>query len=768
MPDNTPAVYDWIVKYTSWHLNGNSLLLSCLTEKGWQAQLIIRAISDDIWNYSFIPPDSEFIIRVHLINESYSEKLYINVEENASGLMLKGINLTLSINRNPWRMVFYNDADEVIFSHACSERDQHMPLGYFSDNKNIIYTEQSFCLRPDEYIYGLGEHSNIFFGAGQKLKLRNETLTRSDLITSNKNIPFFFSSRGYGMFINSVSEIAVEFGTGTAASCRVLNKNKMLDVFIISGSSPVNIISNYTLLTGRAGVPPKWSFGVNVAVSDEHLSAAAIDEIINDFQQEKIPTDVLLICPSSFTSRRYSAFIRNTDLKKLFEQVHGRGLKVCLRVHPYISIESELYHEAKLKEYLVKKTNGEVYILSLPGNEIILDGVESSFRCKDLRGSSAALIDFTNPDAGNWYKELYKTYFDAGADMLSTEYGEEIPEDALLFNGEKGEAVHNLYSLLFTENVYELTRSVKSYGTTFSRSGTAGIQRYAICWSHNSGTDYEHLAYSIKRAISSGLSGIPFWVTDIDMISSGISKELYIRWIQFQMFCSHSRIPGTVVRNAGADKQTVKILRSFIQFRYSIFPYIYSTAIESSLTGIPVIRSMYLAFPEDQNTFNKDLQYMFGCSLLVAPVYNENNMVTVYLPEGDWMNINTNERYSGGRNILIESPLEILPVFMKSGSIVPMIEAAERIPENFIEQMTLSIYPDKEKSYYKLYEDEGISEFDCILSNKKIIVNISSCRERSFRLRIYDPGIVDIMLNNTPLEIQTSNKLFVETRQCRV
>jgi alpha-D-xyloside xylohydrolase len=406
-------------------------------------------------------------------------------------------------------------------------------------------------------------------------------------------------------------------------------------------------------------------------------------------------------------------------------------------------VESELFEVGEREGYFVKRPDGEVYIidygLSLAPRP---DGVVRFATPETSWNARVAIVDFTNPAAYRWYQDLHRPVLRMGADVFKTDFGEDIPHDAVFYNGQTGATMHNLYPLLYNQCVFEVTRQERGYGVVWSRSGTAGNQRYPLCWSGDPAADFESLACTIRGGLSVGLSGVPFWSNDIGAFRGMPSPQLYVRWAQFTLLCSHARMHGDTPREPWVfGPEALAIVRRYTLLRYRLFPYLYSLAHEAHCTGLPVIRAMPLVFPDDPNTYDKDLQFMLGPWLLVAPIYDAGEERTVYLPEGVWFDYWTGERHCGPATLRVHAPLDTLPLFVRGGAILPMMQEARRIPAGRIDPLILEIYP-QGRSVYTVYEDEGETVVQCQERENTVELTLQQAQPRQIEFHMHGVGAV--------------------------
>jgi alpha-D-xyloside xylohydrolase len=438
----------------------------------------------------------------------------------------------------------------------------------------------------------------------------------------------------------------------------------------------------------------------------------------------------------------------------LIEVLHRLGLRLSLWEHPYISVESELFAVGKEKGYFVRRPDGEVYAidygLSLSPKP---DGRVRLAAGRDSWNAPAAMVDFTNPEAVLWYKDLHRPLLRMGVDAFKTDFGEDIPADAVFANGQTGATMHNLYPLLYNRAVFEVTQEEKGYGVVWARSGFAGSQLYPLVWSGDPAADFQSLASTVRGGLSAGLSGLPFWSSDIGGYRGAPPAELYVRWAQFGFFCSHSRMHGDSPREPWVfGEEAAAIVRRYALLRYELFPYIYSAAFEAGLEGLPIIRALPLVFPDDPNVFDKDFEYMFGPWFLVAPVVEPGGKREVYLPEGVWFDYWTGETLVGPRNLSLLVPLDVLPLYVRGGAIIPRMARVRRIPEERLDPVVVEVWPHSQSSY-NLYEDEGVTELKCDRRKGEVALEWSGPLTRRVILhfrKIPRPGKITLIRNEEP------------------
>jgi alpha-D-xyloside xylohydrolase len=639
-----------------------------------------------------------------------------------------------------------------------------LPLGYILREGAGTAVTACFRLRPGEHLFGLGERFTGLDQSGRRVVGWTRDALGSTSECSHKSIPFCWSNRGYGLYIDSGARITWDLGATSNQSAAVKVEDALLDAYLLCGETPARILDRYAELTGRAPLPPKWTFGTWLSSGGTHRTQEAVHTMVSHVERREFPADVIHIDTWWMRARKYCDFQWDKTAfprpELLIEVLHRLGLKLCLWEHPYISIESDLFAVGSKRGFFVRRPDGGVYVidygLSLAPRP---DGLIRPASARESWNARAAIVDLTNPEAVEWFKDLHRPLLRMGVDVFKTDFGEDIPADAVFANGKTGALIHNVYPLLYNRAVFEVTQEEKGYGAVWGRSAFAGSQQYPLVWSGDPAADFESLASTIRAGLSAGLSGIPFWSNDIGGYRGKPSPELYVRWAQFGLFCSHSRMHGDSPREPWVfGEETAAAVRKFALLRYELFPYIYSAAFEAGLKGLPVIRALPLAFPEDANVSGKDFEYMFGPWLLVAPVIAPGGKRDLYLPEGAWFDNWTGARLQGPRNIRLQVPLDRMPVYVRGGAIIPKMQPALRIPEERIDPLIVEVWPDKLSSY-KLYEDEGVTEFECAVKKNEIRLEWSGPLPRRMILHFRGIGKPQKILMTANEEPQKSQEL---------
>ena len=328
--------------------------------------------------------------------------------------------------------------------------------------------------------------------------------------------------------------------------------------------------------------------------------------------------------------------------------------------------------------YLLKKSNGDVWQT-------------------DLWQAGMGIVDFTNPAAVTWYQEKLKTLLDMGVDCFKTDFGERIPvRDIAYFDGSDPVKMHNYYPFLYNQAVFELLERERGVGEAvlFARSAAVGGQQFPAHWGGDCSASYPSMAETLRAGLSLACAGFGFWSHDMGGFENTASADVYKRWCQFGMLSSHSRLHGSGSYRVPwlFDEEACDVLRKFVKAKCALMPYLYRQAVKAHEDGIPMMRPMFLEFPEDRACEPLDRQYMLGDSLMVAPVFKESGEAEYYLPEGTWYNLLTEARAEGGRWHKEQFDYFSLPLMLRPGSILAVGAHTERPDYAFYEGVKLLVY----------------------------------------------------------------------------
>lgn len=594
------------------------------------------------------------------------EKVDFEVSEDNDCIYVKTRRMTIAVQKADTRITArWNDGGEFFAQRKNTFRTADvfdLAVSTCGEEKAVF---EAVELENDEVIYGLGERFDSIVRNGRWVDFRNKDAVGTTSRRTYVNIPFYMSTRGYGLFLNSAAPTAWDVATTDLGALYFSVLDHRMDYFVIGGPTPAEILQGYCTLTGFSKLPPLWSFGLWMS-RNSYTSWEVAEDIARKVREHDIPCDVIHLdtawfrkdwdCDLKFSEERFP------DPEKHMQALKKDGFKVSLWQYNFIPPNegNTHYEEAVERGYLAKDREGKPY--QLP------DSCKGSW-VKDV------IVDFSNPEAREWYARKIYDLISMGAGAIKTDFGEGIPEEAV-FHSIEGKHFHNLYALVYNAVVAEATKAASGEDIVWARSGTAGSQRYPLHWGGDSQCTFEALAGTLRGALSAGMSGIPFFSHDIGGFLGLPTDELYVRWAQLGLFSSHSRCHGAgdhTHREPWAfSEEACEIFRYYDKLRYSLMPYIYEEAEKCTHTGLPMMRALYLVYPEDRNVWYMDDEYLFGDNLLIAPVLkplSKTNERRIYLPRGVWYDYFTRERIeSNGMWISRKVDLKTMPIYVKEGT----------------------------------------------------------------------------------------------------
>ncbi|WEV46630.1 alpha-xylosidase [Bifidobacterium sp. ESL0690] len=523
-------------------------------------------------------------------------------------------------------------------------------------------------LGVNEKIYGLGERFTNFVKNGQTVESWNLD-GGAESEQAYKNVPFYLSNKKYGLFVNTPGRVSFEIGSEKVSRVQFSVPEQEMSYSVIGGTDLKDIINNYTDLTGKPPVVPEWSLGLWLSTSmSPYFDQNTIIKMVDDMAKHDIPLSVVHIDSHWMKEMEWCSFewdeTKFPDPEKMLSELHKRGVKACLWLNPYIAQKSSIFDEGAKNGYFIKDADGSPWQW-------------------DMWQPGMAIVDFTNPDAKKWYQSKLRHLLEQGIDCFKTDFGERIPtENVSYYDGSDPKLMHNYYTLLYNQAVYEVTAEVKGEenAVVFARSATVGSQKYPVHWGGDPNPTYLAMADSLRGGLSLGMGGFGYWSHDIAGFEESPvppTPDLYMRWTQFGLLSSHSRYHGAgdikVPWRYGSE--AVEVTREFSKLKDSLRPYLMKMSQEAHRFGTPVMRAMVLEFPDDPNCEDIDTQYMLGDDLLVAPVFSEDGVVRFYVPDAKgemqgkpWVNLLTKESYEPNRWYTQQYDYHTLPLLVRPGA----------------------------------------------------------------------------------------------------
>ncbi len=660
-----------------------------------------------------------------------TDELPLDVEDSEEAIRIKSGSLTLVITKKQWSMTYLRN-DEVITKSAGRDlalmKTDWKGLAYDPGDHNETYIRQMLSLSVGELVYGMGERFTPFVKNGQSVDIWNAdggTSTEQ----SYKNIPFYITNKGYGVLVNHPEKISFEVATEMVTRTEFSVEGSYLDYFLINGPTMKEVLTRYTDLTGKPSLPAPWTFGLWLSTSfttsyDEETVMSFVDGMIDrgiplrTFHFDSFWMKEFHWCDFVWDSRIFP------DPEGMLRRIKAKGLNICVWINPYIGQESCLFDEGMEKGYFIRRTNGQVWQW-------------------DMWQPGMAIVDFTNPDACKWFQDKLEALLDMGVDCFKTDFGERIPtEDVMYFDGSDPRKMHNYYTYLYNKCVYELLERKRGKGEAvlFARSATVGGQKFPVHWGGDCWSDYESMEESLRGGLSLLMSGFGFWAHDIGGFENTSTADVYKRWVAFGLLSSHSRLHGSSSYRVPwvYDEEAVDVVRFFTRLKASLMPYLYKTAIDTSVLGIPSMRSMVLEFTEDKTCHYVDKQYMLGDNLLVAPIFNEEGMAEYYLPEGIWTDFFTGEEKHGAGWIREKHGYLSIPLMVKENSIVALGAHDDKPDYDYGDHAELRLYSlqDGKEASTVVYGMDRAEEIamTAVRSGNQIQVTVRS--DKDYRIRL--------------------------------
>lgn len=599
------------------------------------------------------------------------------VTETENTIVYAGNYGTVQINKNPWRVVL-KDKTGRILSQTVTLRDadstqvKYTPFSFIkrgSDNARRI--NPVFTLTADEMIFGCGESATGLNKVGQKVNLFVTDPQGPETDQMYKPIPFFMSNRGYGMFMHTSAPVTCDFGATYIGLNKMFMGDENLDLFVFFGE-PKDILDEYTDLVGKPGMPPLWSFGTWMSRITYFSEKEGYDVAAN-IRKNKYPCDVIHFdtgwfdvdwqCDYKFSENRFQ------NPQQMLKDLKSQGFHVCLWQLPYFTPKNRYFPELIKKDMYVKNGNGE-----LPYEDVVLD--------------------FSNPETVKWYQDKLAGLLNIGVSAIKVDFGEAAPLNGIYASGKSGWYEHNLYPVRYDMAVSEITKKLHNENIMWARAAWAGSQRYPLHWGGDAATTNTGMLGTLRAGLSFGLSGFSFWSHDMGGFVKSTPEDLYCRWLPFGFLTSHTRAHGAPPTEPWLydSKRVQDVFRKSAEMKYRLMPYVYAQAKECTEKGLLMLRALFVEFPDDPGAWKVDDEYLFGSQILVAPLL-ESGITgrTVYLPEGKWIDYQTEKVYEGGWHRIEAGSLPII-MLVRDGSVLPHLKLAQSTSEMDWSKMSLKVY----------------------------------------------------------------------------
>ncbi|WP_294372207.1 glycoside hydrolase family 31 protein [uncultured Clostridium sp.] len=775
---------------TGYNIDGNKIII-----KYENVEAYVSIISDEIVNF-FVPlfRKERNSKAVENIDELIScNKCEFKVEEIEEGIKIITDKLKINIYNN-FIVDIYDSNNKVLCQdyrgeqnpfkrrygdYLLAEAEGHSTN---KDSEHNVYVAKK--MEDDMHFYGFGEKTGHLDKKGYHYVNWNTDNPNPHGETFDRlyqSTPFFIGlnkEEAFGIFFDNHFETHFDMGRDNSEYYYFSAVDGNLDYYFLYGPSIKNVVKGYTYLTGTMPLPQKWTLGYQQC-RWSYDTEKRVMEIAENFRNRDIPCDTIYLDIDYMDG--YRVFTWNNERfsnpEAMIKKLNEMGFKVVTIIDPGVKVDKKynIFKEGLENNYFATDKNGIVYVNEVwPGD--------------------AAYPDFLNSDVRKWWASNQKIMVDTGVSGIWNDMNEPasfrgpLPDD-VMFNNDgtlvQHKEIHNVYGHFMAKATYEgIKAATGKRPFVVTRAAYSGTQKYSTAWTGDNQSTWEHLRMSIPMLMNMGLSGMTFCGTDVGGFGHDCTSELLSRWVQVgaftPLFRNHS-VMGTRDQEPWAfDKKTEEINRKYIKLRYKLIPYMYDMMWKSSKTGAPFIRPLLFNYQNDENTYTISDEFLCGENVLVAPVLEQGvKCRIVYLPKGNrWIDYWTKEEFEGGQYLIKHTPLDICPIFIKEGAVIPVYEEQNYIGEKEMNKLKLEIYLGKEKTkdVYTHYIDDGESfkyengEYNLyrIETENADGLNINIIKEHSnfndgykyVEFTIFNSEYEEIVVNNKKINIENGKAIF--------
>lgn len=598
------------------------------------------------------------------------------------------------------------------------ETSQGKPCGSYLLSCSETRLRCQGSMDDDAMIYGLGETTGYLNKRGERYTMWNSDVFDPhvpDMESLYQSIPLLIhhtSDNTFGLFIDNPGKTVIDLRE-EADRYFVETVNGDMELYLIAGPELKDVVANYSALTGKMPLPPLWSLGYQQS-RFSYMNQGEVIRLAHHFRFKKIPCDVIYLDIHYMDEYKVFTFDKErfSDPAGMMRELKELGFRIVPIVDPGVKVQHgyEIYEQGLEAGRFCQTPAGKEYV-------------------GDVWPGPSVFPDFTEEGTREWWGALHRFYVDYGISGIWNDMNEPsvfnsptktMDEDVIHGNDGNPKThgeMHNVYGLLMSQATYEGMAKLLQGERPFvlTRAGYAGIQRYAAVWTGDNRSYWDHMRMSMSMGLNLGLSGVAFSGADIGGFMHHASGELLARWTQlgvFTPFCrNHSAIDTRNQEPWTFNDEVEEICRKYIELRYRMLPYLYSLFYESTCIGLPIMRPLVLEYPKDRNTYHLSDQFLFGKDLLVAPIYEPGKQHrVVYLPEGIWFDYWTGTRYEGSTHIITYAPLDVLPLFVRAGAILPQAQLVQHTGQANWKELDIHLYAQGTDNTFALYEDDGISD----------------------------------------------------------
>lgn len=677
-----------------------------ITGRTATAEFSVDVYSPHIMRVRVTPQGSERHVGYALTTDEVPAFSQFSVDAADPVVVVKTSSITAEVELRPDLRITFKDANGTVINEDLPGKELGTTL---TGDKITVYKR----LQSDERFIGMGEQLGNLDRRGTVVTLKNTDNYRYDdpKVPMYVSIPFFMGlhhGKVYGLFFNNSYRSVFNFGASNRRFSSFSFDGGALDQFFIFDASVGKILEHYTSLTGRMPLPPRWSLGYQQSRCS-YYPEEQVMFIANTFRAKRIPLDGIVLDADYL--HQYQPFRINRerfpDMRRLADTLRDMNIELTASVNPGIAIDDsyQQYKSGLEENVFLRYADGELWVA-------------------DIAPNTNHFVDFSDPRGRRWWIDNMKIYQDLGIHGLWNDMnepaidGQAMPDNVVFdFDGQKASALEaqNYYGMLMARAAFESAEQFGGNRRPFvlSRSGFAGIQRYAAVWSGDNQAKDEHILLGALLINQMGLSGVPFTGPDLGGYIGDGNKDLYRRWVEVGVFAPYlrnHRAQYTAANEPWAyGEEAEAISKAYIGFRYELMPYLYSTFYEAAETGMPVSRSLSIDYPFDANVFKPDFQYefLFGPGLLVNPMTSREQAKSTYLPAGAWYDLFTDERLDGGRILTADYAGHRIPIFAKASAIIPMQGKVQSTRDDPGPVLYVHVFNGAERSEFVYYDDDG-------------------------------------------------------------
>lgn len=621
--------------------------------------------------------------------------------KSAKGHIYKSKYGSIEIEENPFRIILKDENSKQLTDtwRWCDNDSSQIKVIPFNFIKRGVDNSRAlnpvFSLSPNEKIFGCGESFTKLDKRGQKVNLFVTDPQGPESDQMYKPIPFFMSSRGYGMFMHTPAPVTCDFGNTYVGANKLFMGDEALDLFVFIGE-PKDILNEYTEIVGKPSMPPLWSFGTWMSRITYFEQSEGYD-VASKLRSNKIPADVIHFdtgwfetdwqCDYKFAPSRFS------NPQKMIDDLKKDGFHISLWQLTYFTPKNKFFNEIIAKNLHVKNVKGE-----MPYED--------------------AVLDFSNPETVKWYQDKLAGLLKMGVGAIKVDFGEAAPMDGFYASGRGGWYEHNLYPLRYNKAVADVTKAVNGENIIWARSAWAGSQRYPLHWGGDAANTDIGMDATLRGGLSIGLSGFSFWSHDIGGFVVASPENLYRRWLPFGFLTSHSRAHGAPPKEPWLyNDDFVKAFRQSAEMKYKLMPYVYAQAVQCTEKGLPMVRALFVEYPDDPGAWQVEDAYLFGSDILVAPMMEAGKSRSVYLPKGNWVDYQSGKTYTPGWHTIEVGQIPAV-ILVREGAVIPHARLAQSTDKIDWSNIELKVYGNVNKAdgWICLPSDNKLTEITVLKS----------------------------------------------------